>query len=314
METKNAVDAKEKVDSVLAEVSNVVMGKKDVVENIMIAILCDGHVLLEGVPGIAKTKMANAIASSLACDFKRVQFTPDLLPADILGTMMIDEKKKFVLRQGPIFTNILLADEINRSPPKTQSALLECMQEKQVTIDKLTYPMSYPFIVIATENPIEMEGTYPLPEAQMDRFIFKLILDYPTKEDEMSILRLKNIESAKVSPVLAAKEIMALKEMAKTVKVTEPILEYITDIVTATRQREEIQLGASPRASIAFLKAARVKALLANRPYVIPDDVKEMAYPVLRHRIILKTESELSGITVDLIIRKILETVPVPKV
>jgi MoxR-like ATPase len=290
------------------------MGKKDVVENIMIAILCDGHVLLEGVPGIAKTKMANAIASSLACDFKRVQFTPDLLPADILGTMMIDEKKKFVLRQGPIFTNILLADEINRSPPKTQSALLECMQEKQVTIDKLTYPMAYPFIVIATENPIEMEGTYPLPEAQMDRFIFKLILDYPTKEDEMSILRLKNIESAKVSPVLAAKEIMALKEMAKTVKVTEPILEYITDIVTATRQREEIQLGASPRASIAFLKAARVKALLADRPYVIPDDVKEMAYPVLRHRIILKTESELSGITVDLIIRKILETVPVPKV
>ena len=302
------------VDAVLAEVGKVVMGKRDVVENIIIAILCDGHVLLEGVPGIAKTKMANALACCLACDFKRVQFTPDLLPADILGTMMVDEKKKFVLRQGPVFTNILLADEINRSPPKTQSALLECMQEKQVTIDKATYPMAYPFVVMATENPIEMEGTYPLPEAQVDRFIFKLMLDYPTKEEEMDILKLADIESAKVSPVLSADDITELRDLAKTVAVADPVLVYVTDLVTATRQREEIQLGASPRASIAFLKAARVKALLAGRSYVIPDDVKAMAYPVLRHRIILKTESELSGITVDLMIKKILETVPVPKV
>jgi MoxR-like ATPase len=314
METKNTVDPKTMVDAVLAEVGKVVMGKRDVVESIIIALLCDGHVLLEGVPGIAKTKMANALACCLDCDFKRVQFTPDLLPADILGTMMVDEKKKFVLRQGPVFTNILLADEINRSPPKTQSALLECMQEKQVTIDKSTYPMSYPFVVMATENPIEMEGTYPLPEAQVDRFIFKLMLDYPSKEEEMDILRLSDIESAKVSPVISASDIMSLRDLAKAVKVAEPVLVYITDLVAATRQREEIQLGASPRASIAFLKAARVKALLAGRTYVIPDDVKAMAYPVLRHRIILKTESELSGITVDLMIRKILETVPVPKV
>jgi MoxR-like ATPase len=314
METKNAVDAKKRVDGVLAEVGKVVMGKRDVVENIIIAILCDGHVLLEGVPGIAKTKMANALACCLECDFKRVQFTPDLLPADILGTMMVDEKKKFVLRQGPIFTNILLADEINRSPPKTQSALLECMQEKQVTIDKASYPMSYPFVVMATENPIEMEGTYPLPEAQVDRFIFKLILDYPTRDEEMGILKLNDIESAKVSPLLTAEDIESLRDLAKTVKVADPVLVYITDLVTATRQREEIQLGASPRASIAFLKAARVKALLAGRSYAIPDDVKAMAYPVLRHRIILKTEAELSGITVDLMIKKILETVPVPKV
>jgi len=311
---KKKSEMQENYLEVTSEMKKAIIGKEDIVNDILISIFVEGHALLEGVPGIAKTRMANAIAQTLDCDFKRIQFTPDLLPADIIGTMVYDSKlNKFVLKKGPIFTNIILADEINRAPPKTQSALLEAMQERQVTIDGVTYPLPYPFVVLATQNPIEMEGTYPLPEAQVDRFLFKLVLGYPTPEEEKKILELKMTEEKKLKGVLTPEEIKAVNKEIGNVHVDKSILDYITEIVFATRSRQDVQLGASPRASITFMKAAKARALIAKRDYVIPDDVKALAYPVLRHRIILDPEAELTGLTIDDVISDVLGSVKVPK-
>jgi len=304
----------ENYNQALNEVKKLIVGKDEIIRNILVAIFVEGHVLLEGVPGIAKTRMANAIAQTLNCGFKRIQFTPDLLPSDIIGTMVYDSNmNKFVLKKGPIFTNIILADEINRAPPKTQSALLEAMQERQVTIDGVTYPLPYPFVVLATQNPIEMEGTYPLPEAQVDRFLFKLILDYPTKEEEKSIIEMKMSEDAVVEKVLDPEEIKGINGEIQKVFMDKSIVDYIVDIVGATRNRADVQLGASPRASIALMRGAKALALLDKRDYVIPDDVKKLAFHALRHRILLNPEAELTGIKVDDVIEDILNTVKVPK-
>ncbi|MDD5317868.1 MAG: MoxR family ATPase [Candidatus ainarchaeum sp.] len=298
----------------LGEIRKLVVGKEDVIEGLLIAVLSEGHVLLEGVPGIAKTRIANALAQTLDCGFKRIQFTPDMLPSDIIGTVVYDSNKNdFVLKKGPIFTNVILADEINRAPPKTQSALLEAMQECQVTIEGVTHPLPYPFIVLATQNPVEMEGTYPLPEAQVDRFIFKLLLGYPTKAEEKAIIEMKMRDDVEIEKVLDPAGIRAISAQIRSVSIEPSILDYIVDIVSATREREDVQLGASPRASISLMKGAKAKAFLSERDYVIPDDVKALAFPVLRHRITLNPESELAGTSVEDAISDVLSGVKVPK-
>jgi len=270
--------------------------------------------LLEGVPGVAKTYMANTFAKILNLEFKRIQFTPDLLPADIVGTYIYDQNKnEFRFRKGPIFANIILADEINRAPPKTQSALLESMQEKQVTVEGTTYPLPEPFIVIATQNPIELEGTYPLPEAQLDRFMFRVFVDYPTGDEEVEILELKNDEAKiELKAVTTAQQIKQMQRMVNKVHIRREIMEYIKDIVTKTRTDPQILLGASPRASIVLLTGSKAYAAIKGRSFVIPDDVKKLAYASLNHRIILKPEAELEGITVDDVIKRILEEASPP--
>ncbi|VVC72185.1 Holliday junction ATP-dependent DNA helicase RuvB [uncultured archaeon] len=313
-ENGNGAKAGEAYAKAVAEVAKLVVGKKDVVEDLLIAVFSEGHVLLEGVPGIAKTRMANAIALTLDCGFKRIQFTPDMLPSDIIGTMVFDSNKNdFIFKKGPIFTNIILADEINRAPPKTQSALLEAMQEHQVTVEGVTHQLPYPFIVLATQNPIEMEGTYPLPEAQVDRFIFKLLLGYPSKEEEKEIVQMKMKDDVEIEKVLAPEGIKAIGAQIQEVEMDSSILDYIVEIVSATRTRSDVQLGASPRASISLMKGAKAKALLEGRDYVIPDDVKAVVFPVLRHRITLNPESELAGVGVDDVINDVLSGVKVPK-
>jgi len=298
----------------LIEIGKAVVGNGETLEKLLIAVFSDGHVLLEGVPGIAKTRIANAIAQSLDCDFKRIQFTPDLLPSDIIGTMVFDSPTgKFVLKKGPIFANVILADEINRAPPKTQAALLEAMQERQVSIDGTTYPLPYPFIVIATQNPVEMEGTYPLPEAQLDRFLFKLLLTYPSREEEVQIVEMKAGTEPRVGKAMRPPDIARAAEAIARVQADRSVLGYIVDIVAATRARADVQLGASPRGSIALMKAAKAKAFLDGREYVIPDDVKGAAHAALRHRIILNPEAELAGATVDGVIDEVLARAAVPK-
>jgi len=302
------------VQKVLSEVGKVIVGKLDILQNIFIALLADGHVLLEGVPGVAKTAMAKAFSDALGCEFKRIQFTPDLLPADIVGTNVYDQKSgRFYLRKGPIFANIVLADEINRAPPKTQSALLECMQERQVTIEGETYYLPKPFMVLATQNPIELEGTYPLPEAQVDRFFFKLLVDYPNPEEELEILKRKNEpEEVTVEKITSPQIVVAMQEAVKKVYVDESLFEYIKNIVLKTRNHPQILLGASTRASIVLLCAAKARAAILGRDFVIPDDIKSLVFPVLNHRIILKPEAELEGISPERIINEIIEEVEVP--
>ena len=303
------------LEEVKKEVHRVIVGKEDIIEFILIAIFAQGHVLMEGVPGIAKTKMANTIAKVLDLEFKRVQFTPDLLPADITGTMVYNmATKEFELKKGPVFTNILLADEINRASPKTQSALLECMQEKQVTIGNKTYKLPFPFIVLATQNPLEMEGVYPLPEAQIDRFLFKLNVTYPTKEEEIFLIKERTYEIENLRKILSAEDILKLKEMAKNeIKISDELIEYIVNIIFATRNHPQVYLGASPRATIALMETSKILALFENRNYVIPDDIKKLSFPILRHRLILTSEAEMGGIKPDKIISDILQSVPVPK-
>jgi MoxR-like ATPase len=307
-------DVRSIAQKVLSEVNKVIVGKLDILQNIFIALLAGGHVLLEGVPGVAKTVMAKTFSDTLGCEFKRIQFTPDLLPADIIGTNVYDQKSgKFYLRKGPIFANIVLADEINRAPPKTQSALLECMQEKQVTIEGETHYLPRPFMVLATQNPIELEGTYPLPEAQVDRFFFKLIVDYPNPEEELEILKRKNVaEEAIVEKVASPQIVIAMQEAVKKVYVDDSMFEYIKNIVLRTRNHPQILLGASTRASIVLLYASKARAAILGRDFVIPDDIKSLAFPVLNHRIILKPEAELEGISAGRIINEILEEVEVP--
>ncbi|AEH23980.1 AAA family ATPase [Pyrococcus yayanosii] len=308
----------EKGQAVLKEVKRAIVGKDNVLRLILAAILADGHILIEDLPGLAKTLMAKSFARALGLEFKRVQFTPDLLPSDILGVSVFNQKTlEFEFRKGPVFTNLLLADEINRAPPKTQSALLEAMQERQVTIEGRTYELPRPFIVIATQNPIEQEGTYPLPEAQLDRFLVRLRVGYPTKDEEKEILRRRierEREEVEIRPILTAKDVVEMQKAIEDVYVSDPVLEYITSLVWATREdKREIEVGASPRGSLALLKLSRAYAILDGRDYVIPDDVKAVAVPALSHRIILKRELWYTRVSQESIIEKLLEKVPVPK-
>ncbi len=314
-------DIKQILLEVEKEMSKVVVGQNDIIHGLLRAVICDGHVLVEGVPGVAKTLIVRTMARILGCDMKRIQFTVDLLPTDITGIMSYAPKKGFEIIKGPVFTNFILADEINRSPPKTQSALLEAMQEKNVTIARETYGLPIPFFVMATENPLEVSGVYSLPEAQIDRFLFKLLMDYPTSEDEKAILK-KNItinkfEDYDLKAILNPKKILDLQAQAKRVFTSEIIEEHIVKIVKETRNKtgefgKYISYGASPRASIALYIASKAEALMLGRDYVIPEDVKTVVFPVLRHRIILNYEAEAEQITTDEIIKHILSKVNTP--
>lgn len=303
---------------ILAEVSKAVVGKGDRVEMALIALLANGHVLIEDYPGLAKTLLAKTMAAATSLSFRRVQFTSDLLPADITGSYVLDRNtSSFELRKGPVFTNILLADEINRAPPRTQSALLEAMQELQVTVEGETLKLEKPFWVVATENPIEYEGTYPLPEAQLDRFMLRLDIGYPSREEEVNILARRHQrkkEDADISPVAGAATVLAMQEGVEEVHVDEAMEEYVVEIVEATREHRDVELGASPRGSLALLKLSKARAYLRNGEFVLPDDVKALAVPALSHRLILKPERWMSGVRSQDVVREVLDSIPVPKV
>ena len=305
---------KELADRIVGEVGKVVYGLERETRVIVAALLVGGHVLLEGVPGVAKTTLAKALAGSLSLGFKRVQFTPDLLPSDIIGTLVYDQKTgEFRLRKGPVFTNILLADEINRASPRTQSALLEAMQERQVTIEGNTLRLPDPFFVIATQNPIEMEGTFPLPEAQLDRFLVKVVIGLPARDVLRRVLReLRSIERWPVRSVAGAGELAEAREAIWRVEVRDPVLDYILDLVEATHKHPAVRLGAGPRAAIALQQVSRALAAMDGRDYVIPDDVKEAARYVLPHRLILQPEAEAEGTTAEQVVGQLLEATPVP--
>ena len=302
-----------------AEIGKAVVGQDAVVSGLVIALLCRGHVLLEGVPGVAKTLLVRALAAALQLEFKRVQFTPDLMPGDITGSLVYDARTaEFEFRHGPVFTNLMLADEINRTPPKTQAALLEAMEERQVSVDGDPRLLPDPFIVAATQNPIEYEGTYQLPEAQLDRFLLKLNVPLPPRDQEMAILArhahgFDPRDLSAIKPVAGVAELVAGREAVRRVLIADEVLGYIVDIVGATRQSPALQLGVSPRGSTAVLGTARAWAWLSGRNYVTPDDVKAMARPTLRHRIALRPEAELEGATPDGVLDGILATVPVPR-
>ncbi|WP_010584187.1 AAA family ATPase [Schlesneria paludicola] len=313
----------DKLEQVRAEVRKVLVGQDVMLSRLLIAMLTGGHVLLEGLPGLAKTTAIKALASALRCQFNRIQFTPDLLPADLIGTMIYNPREgSFGTRKGPIFANLILADEINRAPSKVQSALLEAMQEHQVTIGDQSYRLEEPFLVLATQNPIEQEGTYPLPEAQVDRFMLKIIVDYPTKAEERKVVDavLDDIRR-EVQPVLDPAHLADIKRVVGTLYMDDKVKDYVLDVVAATRRPEDfklsalkplIEFGASPRASINLCLAARANAFLAGRGYVTPQDVKDIALDVLRHRVILTYEAEAESMTSDDVVRKVLESVPVP--
>ncbi len=313
----------ELVERVLEEVGRVIVGQRYMVERLLLGLLCDGHVLIEGVPGLAKTLSVSTLARVIEAGFGRVQFTPDLLPADLLGTMIYNQKTgDFEPRKGPVFTNIMLADEINRAPAKVQSALLEAMQERQVTIGGTTYELPKPFLVLATENPIEQEGTYPLPEAQVDRFMFKLKVSYPTREDERMILdRMSGGVLPTVEKRLTPEDIIRLRAVVRSVYMDEKIKDYIVSLVLATRDPSSsglaeldglIEYGASPRATIFLAQAARANAFMRRRGYVTPEDVKQIGPDILRHRVLLTYEAEAEDLTSEDIVRKVFETVEVP--
>lgn len=311
------------VDTLIMGMDKVIVGQKHLVESLLIGLLSDGHILLEGVPGLAKTLAIKTLADLIKADFSRIQFTPDLLPADVIGTMIYSQKKEeFTIKQGPIFSNFVLADEINRAPAKVQSALLEAMQERQITIGEKTFKLEEPFLVLATQNPIEQEGTYPLPEAQVDRFMLKVIIDYPKKEEERLIIR-QNIlkEKPVITPMLSKQDIINAREVVRQVYIDEKIERYIVDIVFATRfpqdygmesLKDMIAFGASPRASINIALASRAYAFIKRRGYVIPEDVRAVCYDVLRHRIGLSYEAEANNMTSEEIITEILNAVEVP--
>ena len=297
------------------EVGQVIVGKSDVVELLAVALLCEGHVLIEDVPGIGKTMMAKSLARSLACSFSRVQFTPDLLPSDVTGIFFYNQKSgDFEFRSGPIHANVILADEINRATPRTQSSLLEAMEERQVTVEGHTSALPRPFIVLATQNPVELEGTFPLPEAQLDRFLLRLSVGYPTDAEEVAILR--RFESATplddVRPVLGGEQILDLIDQTKQVHVDDSIAEYIVSIARATRRHEAIELGASPRASLALFHASQALAALRERAYVTPDDVKRLVGPVFAHRLILRHQGRLRGSDVRNVLTSIVDSTPTP--
>ncbi len=315
----------QKIKQVYTEVAKVVVGQEYMVNRLLIGLFTNGHILLEGVPGLAKTLTISTLARVLHLDFARIQFTPDLLPADLVGTMIYNQKDgKFEVKKGPIFANIILADEINRSPAKVQSALLEAMQEKQVTIGETSFQLDRPFLVMATQNPVENEGTYPLPEAQIDRFMMKVFVNYPTKEDELEIMRrISNMQfSYEVSPVLTKEDIFSIRNEVNRVKISESLEKYIIELVSATRNPKEykldheaqyIQYGASPRASINLNLASRAMAYLDGRDYVLPEDIKEVALDVMNHRIILNYEAEADNVRTSDIIKVLLTKVPITK-
>ncbi|WP_420836615.1 AAA family ATPase [Arcticibacter tournemirensis] len=312
------------IDLLMMEMDKVIIGQKYMVERLMIGLLADGHILLEGVPGLAKTLAINTLAKAIQADFSRIQFTPDLLPADLVGTMIYNQKKdEFIVRKGPIFSNFILADEINRAPAKVQSALLESMQERQVTIGDQTFPLPSPFLVLATQNPIEQEGTYPLPEAQTDRFMLKIVIGYPNKEEEKRIMRANISPQGMLKPnaIIRPEEIIKARQVVREVYMDEKIEQYIIDIVFATRFPDQYKLpdyknlisyGASPRASISLALAAKALAFIKRRGYVIPEDVRAVCHDVLRHRIGLSYEAEAENITTEDIITGILNVVEVP--
>lgn len=311
------------IDAIFGEIAKIVVGQKYMIERLIIGLLCDGHILLEGVPGLAKTTAVQALANTIDASFKRLQFTPDLLPADLIGTLIYDQRKsQFYVKKGPIFANIVLADEINRAPAKVQSALLEAMQERQVTIGDETHPLDPPFIVLATQNPIEQEGTYPLPEAQVDRFMLKLHVTYPSRTEELEILRRMTGEDIPpIQQVISPEKIIHLQAVVRELYMDEKIENYIVDLVCATREPSKYQLdnladlieyGASPRATIFLAMAARARAFLRHRGYVTPEDVHAIGMDVLRHRIIVSYEAEAEGIDSEQIVKQIFDGVEVP--
>ncbi|WP_339875737.1 MoxR family ATPase [uncultured Algoriphagus sp.] len=315
----------EKIADVIQEVKKVVVGQDRMVNRLMIGLFTNGHILLEGVPGLAKTLTVNTLAKVLHLDFNRIQFTPDLLPADLIGTMIYNQQAaNFEVKKGPIFSNVILADEVNRSPAKVQSALLEAMQEKQVTIGDTTYMLDKPFLVLATQNPVDQEGTYPLPEAQVDRFMMKVHIDYPSKADEMEVMRrMANMSfSSEVNPILSKEDIFEIRSQINAVKMAEPLEHYIIELVFATRfpaqyglkeEAKYIQFGVSPRASINLNLASKAVAFMDGRDYVLPEDIKEIAEDVLNHRIILNYEAEADGINTRDLVKILMEKVPINK-
>jgi len=315
----STTDMQAVVEKMTAELNKIIIGQNDVINLIITAMFTGGHVLLEGVPGVAKTLMAKLIAHTINTGFSRIQFTPDLMPSDVLGTLVFNAKTTdFEFKKGPIFSNIILIDEINRAPAKTQSALFEVMEEHQITMDGKTYEMAPPFLIIATQNPIEHEGTYRLPEAQLDRFLFKVKIDYPDKEHEVAMLtgfhsRNNRNDVQVIQPILTAKQVMEYQQRIRTVHIEPNLIIYISDIISNTRNNKSLYLGASPRAAIALLSASKTFAAINGRDFITPDDIKQMAYPVLRHRIMLTPEREMEGITTDDVIKQIIEGIEIPR-
>ncbi|HVZ40675.1 MAG TPA: MoxR family ATPase [Candidatus Kapabacteria bacterium] len=307
------------LDQLRTEVGKIVVGQQEMLELIIAALLSDGHVLLEGVPGIAKTLTAKLVARTLAVDFSRIQFTPDLMPSDIVGTSIFNTKSsEFEFKRGPVFSNVVLIDEINRAPAKTQAALFEVMEERQVTVDGTTYPMTPPFVVLATQNPIDQEGTYRLPEAQLDRFMFKIEVSYPTLDEETRILmqahaRREANDPTMVQPVLSADAVATYRARVRAVHCDDPLLRYIAQIVEATRNNSALYLGASPRASLAIMIGAKAFAAMAGRDFVTPDDIRRVVTPVLQHRILLTPEREMEGVVPKDVIKQIVEKIEVPR-
>ena len=302
-------------------IDKIVIGQSHLVKQLLVALLTGGHVIIEGVPGTGKTLLVKVLSKLITADFRRIQLTPDILPSDILGTNIFDlNSRDFIRKKGPVFTEILLADEVNRTPPKTQAALLEAMEEQQVTLDGETIPLPPLFWVVATQNSLEFEGTYPLPEAQLDRFLFKLLVDYPSKDAEKQILlnvqagfKAKKTDLDKLEAIATVEDILNLRQKVQTVQVEDNILDYLLNVVERTRKHPDLALGASPRSTVAWLQAAKANACLTGREYVIPDDVKEVAAPLLRHRLILKPEAQLDGVEIDSVIQSILKQISVPR-
>ena len=316
LETDEVLALARRAGEVADSVGTVILGKDDVIQACVVALLAGGHVIVEDYPGVGKTLLAKALARSLSCRFSRLQFTPDLLPSDVTGVSVFDQKTgSFAFRPGPVFANIVLADEINRSSPKTQASLLESMEERQATIDNVTHVIEPPFMVIATQNPIEYEGTYPLPEAQLDRFMMRLSLGYPSAAAEAEILLAQTTHDplAGLEPVLDAAEVLALQEAVARVQVAETLRTYVVDLLTATRQSKDVYLGASPRAGIALVRAAKAQALLRGREFVVPQDLKDLAVRVLGHRIILSPDARVHRLHEDEVIEHLLDLVPAPR-
>ncbi|QWQ43287.1 AAA family ATPase [Streptomyces sp. YPW6] len=313
--------ARASLEALRSEIAKAVVGQDPAVTGLVVALLCRGHVLLEGVPGVAKTLLVRALAASLELETKRVQFTPDLMPSDVTGSLVYDARTaEFSFQPGPVFTNLLIADEINRTPPKTQSSLLEAMEERQVTVDGTPRPLPEPFLVAATQNPVEYEGTYPLPEAQLDRFLLKLTVPLPSRQDEIDVLSRhasgfnpRDLQAAGVQPVAGPADLEAARDAVARTTVSPEIAGYVVDICRATRDSPSLALGVSPRGATALLSTARAWAWLTGRDYVIPDDVKALALPTLRHRVQLRPEAEMEGVTSDSVIASVLAHVPVPR-